>query len=438
MSFAGPSRISGAPLAGGASRGRAMGGPASRNQFRGSGNTSSPTTMPGRVLSQHWPKEPDTESARSALQIALTHAGVQGLDEMFPYPVVLSSGMLNQIKVVHEALARGIEAVVENYFKDDAIRNTLRLPLNVQSLLKQLDGRPYQIGAINPRYLIDSDGRLRINSIKSSCVLNGIGASFVANKALPRQHYLNGECRGMAATNEIPDWFGEFDPRHPLFIVTNGDTSAFAKLMGTRGVKTLAVRPRDLDLRQGMLVVGTTPVNQVIVDLDPHDILNLSHDARLALLKVAKQRNDFRSIFLADDPRLLAVLSDTDIMARYLSNADIGALASGVVPTFVLSRLPRHLWQQVLAREGWLIKGPSGPTVRGDAVSAEVWRQTLINPNRAEDVMQARVREGRFPVAGESAGRIKGSLLCFDHDVTPGLMAVKVVDRVEILLPTEA
>jgi len=71
-----------------------------------------------------------------------------------PYPLALTCNTIELIEEVTNAMVRGINAVVANYFNDDRFYNRyLKLPPNAVSLLRHVQELPYELGSWRPDML---------------------------------------------------------------------------------------------------------------------------------------------------------------------------------------------------------------------------------------------------------------------------------------------
>jgi hypothetical protein len=112
--------------------------------------------------------------------------------------------------------------------------------------------------------------------------------------------------------------------------------------------------------------------------------------------------NDLRTIFIAHDKRMLALLSTSSILEDYLEADDVNRLRRHVVPTWVKGLAPEKVREARAHPAGWLAKPPRSGKGKGIVVSSQVgpdaWRHTL--DELPEDwVLQPYVEQQTFPIA---------------------------------------
>jgi hypothetical protein len=121
------------------------------------------------------------------------------------------------------------------------------------------------------------------------------------------------------------------------------------------------VHPHSLHVRDGALHDGIGPLEQFALECDQKELLALPAEV-MARLVATKHINDLRTIFLAHDKRMLAVLS-SPILDDYLSPADAALLRAHVVPTFVCGMDAAARAKALANRTQWLLKPNGGGKV---------------------------------------------------------------------------
>src|SRR5262249_12998530 len=122
----------------------------------------------------------------------------------------------------------------------------------------------------------------------------------------------------------------------------------------------------------------------IILELHQHELLGEVPAAlQLALALHPGVLNDLRTIFIAHDKRLLALLSTSPVLEDYLEADDVARLRRHVVPTWVIGLAPDKVREAMAHPAGWLAKPPRSGKGKGIVVSSQLapaqWRETLAD-----------------------------------------------------------
>ncbi|RNC77477.1 hypothetical protein DA717_10090 [Piscirickettsiaceae bacterium NZ-RLO2] len=75
------------------------------------------------------------------------------------------------------------------------------------------------------------------------------------------------------------------------------------------------------------------------MELHQNELENISDDILEHIILNVNYVNDIRTVFITHDKRLFSILSNSEIMNRYLSNEEVGVLSKHVIETYLLSKL---------------------------------------------------------------------------------------------------
>src|SRR5262249_11576139 len=170
----------------------------------------------------------------------------------------------------------------------------------------------------------------------------------------------------------------------------------------------------------------------VVLELHQHELLGeVPTELRAPLAAHRGVLNDLRTIFIAHDKRLLALLSTGSVLQDYLEADDVARLRRHVVPTWVKGAAREKVRQALAHPVGWLAKPPRSGKGKGIVVSSLLtpaeWRPPL--PGLPDDwVLQPYVEQQSFPIAVVRDGdlvtvpmQVVGALPALDeHAFGPG------------------
>jgi hypothetical protein len=187
----------------------------------------------------------------------------------------------------------------------------------------------------------------------------------------------------------------------------------------------------------------------VLVELEQRELVAALRASDLALHPGLL--NDPRTVLVAHDKRLLALLSTLPYLADHLEAEDRRVLQRHVVPTWVKALAPEIVRRARSEARGWIAKPPRGGKGRGilvaETMSPGDWAAAL-DAMPGDWVLQPYVEQRLFPICcrqGEAIAirpmKVVGLLPCLDDGVFgPGMYrasedAIVNVARGGIILP---
>lgn len=327
-------------------------------------------------------------------------------DKFTPYPLLLDTDELNGFAALRAALDRAIVRVVESYFDDARIRRILALPQDHLALLARAYRRPYRIGSFRPDLLLDEAGVWRVCEVNARFPVNGYLVSHYINRVAADLDYLAGSgARPLPGVARLVDAIaGRFRAGEPLVVVKEREKGMdIFLLLGElerRGISPRIRAPGRLACREGRVFDGAEAVDQFVLELERDELLAMDPALFDALAERDHYFNDLRTLLLSHDKRMLAVLSDPEIMADYLDDADRGLLARHLIPTYNAAD-PRIAARLRAVPSEWVLKRNSSGRGIGMLIGREcepaAWRQAVTG--EADDyTAQAYVPQRRLPV----------------------------------------
>ncbi len=311
-----------------------------------------------------------------------------------PYPFLVEPDRLVELQALQGSIYRAIVAVVTHWARDRRLSRVIQLPAAERDLLGLLAGKPYRPGSFRPDYLHAADGREMITEINARFTLNGYLSSVLANRCVPLLHP---ELAPLPALEELEPALRDRMGEDPVGILKASEGGCDIHVFQARwGQACEMVHPKDLTA--GHLARWRT----IVLELHQHELLGevpAGLQARLATH--SGLLNDLRTIFIAHDKRLLALLSTDRVLEDYLEANDMARLRRHIIPTWVKGQAPEKVQQALVQPKGWLAKPPRSGKGKGIVVSSQMspaqWRHTL---HRLPDdwVLQPYIEQKRFPI----------------------------------------
>jgi len=379
--------------------------------------------MPSGVDLAQW-------SAEQERLLALLQA--QGLDVRLyesafnPYPFGVPAERLVALRALQGSIQRALVAIVTHHASDARISRVIQLPAVERELLARIADKPYRPGAFRPDFLHATDGTEMINEINARFTLNGFLSSMLLNRCVPQ---LDAAYEPLPGLEELePTLRARLGAGRPVGILKASEPGWDIHLFQARwGQRCEMLDPKALTA--GHLARW----GAVVLELHQQELLGAVPTELLAPLAAHPGVfNDLRTIFIAHDKRLLALLSTADVLHDYLEADDVARLRRHVVPTWVTGQEPAKVREAQAQPSGWLAKPPRSGKGKGIVVSSQMkpaeWRQTL--DEMPDDwVLQPYVEQRSFPIAVVREGelvrepmQVVGILPALDeHAFGPGL-----------------
>ncbi|MGZ5051594.1 MAG: hypothetical protein ACXWF8_12160 [Methylobacter sp.] len=325
-----------------------------------------------------------------------------------PYPLLVEPAELQMFVHLRATLNRAIVEIVDAYGDDPRIADIIRLPPPLTSLLGKLRHKPYEVGSFLPDLLLDHAGTWKVCEINARFPVNGYLSSYYINSFIGGLDYLSGSAaRPLTELDGLLEAIaGRFEPDKPLLVLRDRekgmDTHLLLPELQRYGIRALTVRG-------GAIYDGGEPVQQFILELERDELLAMSAELLEALADSPAYFNDLRTLLLAHDKRLLAVLGNAGIMADYLDKADLAVLAEHILPTY--QAYDPKIAEDLQANPGgWVLKRNSSgrgiDMLFGWECEPSQWRQTLAT--QADDYTAQRcLPQRRVPIIVLENGELR-------------------------------
>jgi len=323
--------------------------------------------------------------------------------------------------VLHEA----IQKIVSNYFTDERISNIYQLDDELETILKEAESFPYNVGMYRPDFIFDTNGQPKICEIGCRYPVNGWMFSYytrlIFDKLLPDNS--NNWSELYENDSFISTIANDFDITKPLFYVHDleGGTEAyqFFNELSKIGFTVKDISSKALNLKDDQLVVNGDVAEQFIIEMDREELKKIKPKIRKALL-ASKCLNDFRTLILVHDKRILSVLFDENIMSDYLNAHDYQFLQRFLIPSYILDSEEKRI-EFINTSQNCLLKQNSGGRGIGIYVknecSFEAWTSVISN-QWSEYMLQEYVTQQEFNLRHNLETKhinIVGMLLCYNH-----------------------
>jgi hypothetical protein len=312
-----------------------------------------------------------------------------------PYPFLIGPDRLPKLRAIQGSIHRAIVAVVTHFAKDDRLSGVIQLPAEEQEILRLLSDKPYRPGSFRPDYLHAADGREMIAEINARFTLNGYISSVLLNRCLPLLHP---ELSPLPALEEL----------EPVLRRRLGEGSIGILKASERGCDIHLLRKRwgqDCDMLdpKDLTACHLARWGGVVLELHQRELLGeVPAGLQAQLAAHPGVLNDLRTILIAHDKRLLALLSTDRVLEDYMEPSDVARLRRHIIPTWVKGAAPEKVREALAHPAGWLAKPPRSGKGQGIVVSSRMspdqWRHTLQKlPD--DYVLQPYIEQRLFPIA---------------------------------------
>ncbi|KAJ5100508.1 hypothetical protein N7456_006560 [Penicillium angulare] len=384
-----------------------------------------------------------------------------------PHPVNLATDILQELRQLHEALDVAVTNIVDRWWTDKEADLPSRMPLEPQEveLLQWIHARTEEgkmpsflshKGVWRPDFLLDrvddgtGDGKIkaRICEINARFAFNMFLHTMYGHQALID---LGAQERGFTPAakpeNILNSLLKLFNTRKPIHILKASENaftlSLLPHLMAEQtGITPRTIGPSDLKLRPnpnsntGYDLLcrktqensfcqedeGFEEIHQVILQLNQKEIGSIPVEM-LQQISV-RSINDFRSILLAHDKRMLGIIREEldDLVYKHevLTPRQADFLREGIVHTLIpgskeITKLIEQSEDLNVIKDNYIIKpirlGATEGIIFGDDLSPEEWMSTLRSMQdpelsiQSQSIIQTRIEQPRFDLfIGEEEG----------------------------------
>lgn len=332
-----------------------------------------------------------------------------------PYPLLVEPAELDTFVRLRATLNRAIVQIVDAYCDDSRIADIIRLPPPLTALLAKLRHKPYRVGSFRPDLLLDHAGTWKVCEINARFPINGYLSSYYINSFIGGLDYLSDSAaRALIELDGLLEAIaGRFEPDKALVVLRDRekgmDTHLLLPELQRYGIQACVRPPSALTVRDGAIYEGGEQVEQFILELERDELLAMPAELLEALADSPAYFNDLRTLLLAHDKRMLAVLGNAGIMADYLDEADLAVLAEHILPTYQACD-PKIAEDLQANPGGWVLKRNSSgrgiDMLFGWECDPGQWRRTLSD--QADDYTAQRfLPQRRVPITVLENGELR-------------------------------
>lgn len=396
-----------------------------------------------KAVGQLRPEQLDSAQFQHDQSDFLRVLGNLGLDvELYasafnPYPFVVTQAQVHEWRLLQASLQRAIVAVVDNFTKDQRIRDVIQLNNNELSLIDKVQNRPYASGGLRPDFLFAKDGTAMITEINGRFPINGFLSSVLLSRAVDE---LSLPVASIAPLKDLEDKLMARigDPARMTLLKASEPGWDTNLLQSYIGRKNKLRSPKDISANE------IADTGCLVLELHQDELVNdLNADIQNQILSHKNLLNDLRTILIAHDKRLLVLLSTSDVLRDYLAQEDVTRIRKHVIPTWVKGQSPDKIGEAAATHKGWLAKPPRSGKGAGivisDQLSPMAWKQTL--GSIGDDwILQPYIEQQAFAIATLENDKVSirpmnvvGLLPTLDEDCFgPGMFRAAADDIVNV------
>lgn len=339
-----------------------------------------------------------------------------------PYPLLLSQSLIAQIEEAHSLLTKAVTQIVTHYFNDPELQSILSLPDKTLNLLAACQHKPYQLGAIRPDFLFDHNYHIKI------CEIN---ARFPSNMFIFTEHLYEEMFRqynrppfnlSKPSINSTTTIQRFFDLKKSIHILMGNEKSAEIYLLKNKLLSTLS--------HPNVITLSTAENQQFILNLQQEELLAIDPQ-RFTQITDNTYFNDIRTVFIAHDKRLFAILCNKNIMSKYMTADEFKRLSHYVIPTYLIDeKIKRDISTNANA---WVLKKFTGGKGEGMTIGKETppsASKKILQTTALDTIAQPFIEQPLFNLINYHADTknnhdslyLVGSILSFNHQLLgPGL-----------------
>ena len=345
--------------------------------------------------------------------------------EYFPYyrswchdvPILITRERDEELHRVQRLLYQGVSFYAEHY---DEYLDVIGYEEQVLRLLEYVRDMPFLAGTFRPDYVVRDDGSLLICEITSRFFGNGYFMSYFMEEA----------GAGFAREAHVTDrqsYFDDFfaymaqmaEGHKKLVVLKSADKSDSIKLY-VPFYEALGLDVAMYDACEVEANLSSFKGSLLISALNQKDLLSFSLDTLKRLADLG-MRNDFRTIFLLHDKRLLNLLCDDRFLARFLTAEEVSFLKRHLIPTYLYGSETSQ-WEQAREhKDAFILKhrrlGKSEKVYAGSLMDENAWGELFDSPELSSMILQPFISQKVFHASWQGkplSEYLSPSILCVD------------------------
>lgn len=111
----------------------------------------------------------------------------EAIAQSSPSPYVVDKETMQEMETLHEAIVKGVRAVVQKWPKNTHLRDMIPLHPRIEKVLLTMEREPFKIGTFRPDILLPVHGPLQVCEINARFPLNGFLSSVTVNELMHRE-----------------------------------------------------------------------------------------------------------------------------------------------------------------------------------------------------------------------------------------------------------
>ena len=335
-------------------------------------------------------------------------------------PIIITPERTAEIREMHRILYKCVEYMAYHYA--EFVDKYMPLSPKEMEILAYQSRYPFKAGAYRPDYLLTEDGRLKLCEITSRFFAHGIFMSYysesAADKFIAKFPGTHRESRFEEMIRYMLEIVGD---KQKIFVLKSSDKTseiALYKAFYERMGKSVTV----YEANEVEPNIANWKGNFVISALNQNDILSYSMDTVKAMVD-SGMYNDFRTIFLAHDKRVMRMWFEDDFTNRFLTKEEAAFIRDHAIETFVCaeSSAASALADAYAHKDGYILKhyclGKSEKVFAGPLTSEEEWKNLFDSGAVKDMIMQPFLQQRKFHTVWEGTpfdDYVCGMMLCVD------------------------
>ena len=334
--------------------------------------------------------------------------------------------------------------ILKEYFQPtdlgEFIRETFDFDEKIQWILNELNVHraEFSLGSYRPDILFTQGDRFQINGKYSfEPKISEINARFTLNAfflaaALCSNNRQNRYSNRFSSLIETIIEKSQFDLDKHMFILKSKehgyDIHLFQQYWQRKSSKQcFFIEPTQLIIRNDRLIDQKTnfSIEQCLFELHQSELVDLPKSILEYFIRnrEIKYSNDFRTIFILHDKRLLSLLSNEQFLYSLLNKTS--RLIELIPKTFIIKNLSNYFLRSILeTKSNWIVKanssGKGQDVYLGKNLSTIEWTNLLSDNSHRQWIVQQ-----YFPSIQYESLNLSGMLFCF-HNQTFNLGMIRI------------
>lgn len=306
-------------------------------------------------------------------------------------PIMIDSHRIEQMRAAQLAMLKLMTFVAENY---SDVCHLLQHDARVKQFLKQLQGIPFQAGTFRTDFVIDESNEMRLIEVTCRYPLNAYFKSAAMNKLCNAEKFSAGEGLSIKEVQmPILEKLNAWMSNSRQFCIVQGEDSRgnesrhLPKLLDDAGIEVLHI---PLDQWRDNWKDHLTDT-AIMAELTFNEWLSLP----IEMVRSMLQRpflNDPRLVFTVHDKGFFALINETNLIKKALSDKEINVLKLAFAETYLPTQAPEKWLDANENPSQWMLKprtlGRSVNIVAGSLTPKSDWLKAINTASDNEMILQ--------------------------------------------------